>query len=167
MSDFKIKLYRRERRGGVDGIFPVGPSGTGGGGWDGQRNMRGVEDNVTLIYSLGLSVNDQEVFEVKMKGAKSFITDGEGLGDLDFERVNLYTRTLQPEGTAFAGSVKWQSYQFVRVYSPNVATCVSLQVNGVDENGDDQEQECFKVTMVDGDQFVTDRDGWNRITSWF
>jgi hypothetical protein len=162
-NDFRVNLYEKVTRLGVTTIRPVGPSGTGGGGWDGQRKMRGIVENATVIYSLGRSSNDERVFEVNMNGAPSFITDWAGLDDFNFVRVNKYARTVQEDG-----SRKWQYFGLyanssARVVAANVATCVALQQNGVDQNGDDQGQECFRITMIDGEVFVTDRDGWNDI----
>ena len=166
-NDFRVNLYKRTVETGVAAIRPVGGSG-GNGGWDGQRKMRGIAENVTVIYALGLSSNDEQVFEVRMNGAKSFITDWAGLGDFDFVRINKYTRTLQPEGTEFEGEYRYQynglyANSSARVVVANIASCISVQQNGVDDNGDDQGQECFKITMIDGESFVTDHDGWNAI----
>lgn len=170
-NDFRVNLYERSTEQGVTGIRPVPPSGTGGGGWSGQRQMRGIKENVTVVLALGLSLNDNQVFEVKMNGGRRFITDWAGIGNFDLIRVNKYTQTLQPEGTDFEGTNRWQYFGIgarssARVYVPNVASCVSLQQNGVNESGVDQGEECFRVTMIDGETFVTDRSGWDNIQGW-
>lgn len=165
MTNFQeVNLYKRSTGGGVSAIHPVeGPLG--------QSKMRLNADSITVIYALGLNINDDNVFEVNMNGAKSFITDWAGVSDFYYVRVNKYTRTLQPEGTSFEGMTKWQyfgigSQSSARVFPPSVATVVSIHQNGVDANGDDQGQECFRVTMIDGTRFVTDLDGWNAIRLW-
>jgi hypothetical protein len=166
-TDFRVNLYQRSTVDGAPAIVPVGGTG-GNGGWDGQRKMRGIAENITVIYALGLSSNDNETFEVKMNGARSFITDWDGLSSFNFVRVNKYAKTLQPEGSDFEGTYKYQYFGIsagssARVVAANVATCISIQVNGVDVNGEDQGQECFKITMIGGETFVTDHDGWSAI----
>jgi hypothetical protein len=130
--------------------------------------MRGIRENITVISALGEASNGSNVFEVKMNGARSFITDWSGLGDFEFVRVNRYTRTLQPEGTEYEGTYRYQYFGIgagssARVVPANIASAISIQQNGVDENGDDQGQECFKITMIDGEYFITDHDGWDAI----
>ena len=167
MANFQsINLYKSSKGGGVTAIRPVliGPGN--------PREIKVNGDNVTVIFSAGLDVNDDNVFTVNMNGAPSFITDWSGISDLNnFVRINLYTRTLQPEGSPFEGDRKWQYFGIgaqssARVVPQNVATGISLQQNGVDSNGNDQEQECFRVTMIDGTRFVTDLDGWNAIQNY-
>jgi len=158
---FRVNLYKRWSEAGVSAIRPVE------GGPLGQRKVRGNADNITLISALGLSSDDNQVFEVKINGAKPFITDWSGISDFgNFVRVNRYRRALQEDGTT-----KWQYFGIgqgssARVVPQNVATAISVQVNGVDENGDDQGQECFRITLIDGTQFVTDHDGWDAIKNY-
>lgn len=167
MADFKrVDLYQKGRVAGVTAIRPVedGPLG--------QRRMRLNADHVTVIYALGVASNDSNVFEVNLDGAKSFITDWNGISDIsNFVRINKYTLTLQPAESPFEGQYKWQYFgtgvgSSARVVPMNVASCVSVKANGVDENGDDINQECFRVTMVDGRSFVTDHDGWDAIQNY-
>lgn len=168
----KVFLYEKSKIGGVTAIRPVGGSATTNGGWDHQRNMRLNADNVTLITSLGVDINDDNVFNVKVNGAKDFITDWAGISSFDnFVRIKLFTRTLQPEGTDFEGRYKYQYFGIgasssARVVPQSVATVVSLQVTGVDEAGEDTTEECFRVTMIDGTRFVTDRDGYNAVDEY-
>jgi hypothetical protein len=136
--------------------------------------MRLNSDHVTVIYALGEATNENSVFEVRVNGAKSFITDWDGInGEIDnFVRVNKYTKTLQPAGTDFAGQYKWQYFgsgvgSSARVVPNNVATAVSVREDGVDANGDAiNNGECFRITMVDGSTFVTDHDGWDAIQNY-
>ncbi|CAB4174837.1 hypothetical protein UFOVP1247_46 [uncultured Caudovirales phage] len=173
MANFqKVYLYEKSKIDGVTAIRPVGGSSNSNGGWDGQRNMRLNADNVTLITSLGRSINDVSVYNVKVNGAKDFITDTDGIAQFDnWKRINLFTRTLQPEGTDFEGRYKYQYFGYLaqssaRVVPQSVATVVSLQVTGVDVNGDDTGEECFRVTMIDGTRFVTDRNGYNDVVDY-
>ena len=170
MANFqKVYLYEKSRIDRVTAIRPVGGSSTTNGGWDGQRSMRLNADNVTLITSLGVDINDNNVFNVKVNGAKDFITDWDGISSFDnFVRIKLFTKTLQPEGSDFEGKYKYQYFGIsaqssARVVPQSVATAVSLQVTGVDEDGEDTTEECFRVTMIDGTRFVTDRDGYNDV----
>ena len=167
MANFqRVNLYKRWTEVGVSAIRPVM------GGPLGQRKVRLNADKVTIIYALGVNIDDNNVFEVNMNGAKSFITDWNGIGDLNnWVRVNKYTRTLQPEGTDFEGEYKYQYFGIgaqssARVVPNNVATVISIQRNGVDADGHDQGQECFRVTMIDGTRFVTDHDGWDAIQNY-
>lgn len=169
----KVFLYEKSKIGGVTAIRPVGGSATTNGGWDHQRNMRLNADNVTLITSLGVDIiNDNDVFNVKVNGAKDFITDLDGIDLFDnWVEINLYTRTLQPEGSDFEGKYKYQYFgtgASARVVPQSVATVVSLQVTGVDEAGEEgiDPAECFRVTMIDGTRFVTDREGYNDVKAY-
>lgn len=162
-NKFEVNLYERSRVAGVAAIRPVqdGP---------GQKQMQGIKENLTVIYVLGEATNGENVFEVRIKGAKSFITDSAGWNVFDVVRLNKYTRTLQPEGTDFEGEYKYQYFGFralssVRVYPPNIATIVTLQQEGVDAGGNATET-CFKVTMIDGETFVTDQSGITIIENW-
>ena len=167
MANFQeVNLYKRWTEVGVSAIRPVMEDPMT------QRLVRLNADNVTTIYALGLNVTGGNVFEVNMDGAKSFITDWAGIGDLNnFVRINQYTRTLQPEGTDFEGEYKYQYFGIgalssARVVPDNVATVISIQQNGVDVDGIDQGQECFRVTMIDGTRFVTDQDGYDAIVAY-
>jgi hypothetical protein len=167
MANFKrVDLYQKGTIAGVTAIRPVE------GGPLGQRRMRLNADHVTVIYALGVASNDSNVFEVNLNGAKSFITDWSGISDIgNFVRVNKYTLTKQPEGSSFEGKYKWQYFGYgvassARVVPNSVVSVVSVKANGVDQNGDDIGQECFRVTMIDGRSFVTDHDGWDTIRNY-
>jgi hypothetical protein len=155
MANFeKVNLYTRSKQSGVSAIRLV------------EDGVVPNTDTVTVIYSAGLSSTGDNVFTVNLDGGGNFITDWAGLGEIDnFDRVNKYTKTLQPEGTDFEGTVKWQyngigNQSSARVNRDMVAKIVSLGVNGVDENGEDIGENCFRVTMVDGSTFVTDDAGY-------
>lgn len=163
-NEFTVNLYERSTVTGVKAIRPIadGP---------GQKEISGVEENVTVVYTLGQATNGENVFEVKMNGGKSFITDSAGWLSLNVNRLNKYTRTLQPAGTDFEGEYKYQYFGFralssVRVKIQNIATIVSLQQTGVDVDGVETET-CYKVTMIDGESFVTDTSGKTIIDNWF
>ena len=163
-NEFTVNLYERSVVGGVNGIRPIADG-------LGQAEITGVKENVTVVYALGQASNEENVFEVKMNGTRSFITDSAGWLDLDVNRLNKYTRTLQPAGTDFEGEYKYQYFGFralssVRVKVPNIATIVSLQQTGVDVDGVETET-CYKVTMIDGESFVTDASGKTIIDNWF
>lgn len=159
-NEFTVNLYERSIVGGVSAIRPIadGP---------GQKEISGIEQNATAVYTLGTATNEENVFEVKMNGAKSFITDSAGISVFDLVQLNKYTRTLQPAGTDFEGEYKYQEFGIdARVYVPNIATIVSLQQTGVDADGVETDT-CYRLTMIDGETFVTDAAGKTIIDNWF
>jgi hypothetical protein len=155
-SFLRVDGYVNEQRSGVRAIYPTG------------NGVRLNADEVTVAYSLGEASDESNVFEVYVDGARSFITNWSGIQDISNERelirVNRYLPVVQENG-----GIIWQYNGYfvnssARLYPEKAVKVMSAGI-GYEADGE-TDHNIFTVTMSDGNEFVTDWQGWQEIQNY-
>ena len=125
-------------------------------------DIRVNADEITQINWAGIGFdggNDHNIFTVRLTNGRNFITDWAGIQSIDnFVRVNEYRKTKQEDG-----STRFQyTTRGVRVRVNNIAF-IREAGSGIDG---ESTNDCYRVSLVNGESFVTDSDGVNDIENY-
>jgi hypothetical protein len=155
-SFLRVDGYVNQQRSGVKAIYPTG------------NGVRLNADEVTVAYSLGEASDESNVWEVYLDGARKFITNWNGLSDIqnerDLIRVNRYLPVVQENGTTLWQYIGYYANSSVRLYPAKAVKVMSAGI-GYEEDGETTHN-IFTVTMSDGNEFVTDWQGWQDIQNY-